>query len=244
GTYYLDLTARNDWSSTLPLNNNSYFYPSVSFSALLDKMVLMPSWVSMAKLRLGAAQVGGDTGPYNLIDTFYCQQAWGDDYALASGSDLKNNNLKPESVTTYEVGTDLRFFNNRLALDFTYYDTRSKNQILQIPLAESTSYSSRIINAGEIRNSGFEVMLNATPLALPNGFKWDIALNWSTNKGEVLELTDGLEQGGIVQSAPGEDASIQARVGERMGDIWGPGYQRVAEGPMKGEIIIGENGRP
>ena len=244
GTYYLDLTARNDWSSTLPLNNNSYFYPSVSFSALLDKMVLMPSWVSMAKLRLGAAQVGGDTGPYNLIDTFYFQQAWGDDYALASGSDLKNNNLKPESVTTYEVGTDLRFFNNRLALDFTYYDTRSKNQILQIPLAESTSYSSRIINAGEIRNSGFEVMLNATPLALPNGFKWDIALNWSTNKGEVLELTDGLEQGGIVQSAPGEDASIQARVGERMGDIWGPGYQRVAEGPMKGEIIIGENGRP
>src|SRR5690606_33462206 len=174
----------------------------------------------------------------------YFQQAWGDDYALASGSDLKNNNLKPESVTTYEVGTDLRFFNNRLALDFTYYDTRSKNQILQIPLAESTSYSSRIINAGEIRNSGFEVMLNATPLALPNGFKWDIALNWSTNKGEVLELTDGLEQGGIVQSAPGEDASIQARVGERMGDIWGPGYQRVAEGPMKGEIIIGENGRP
>lgn len=244
GTYYLDLTARNDWSSTLPMNNNSYFYPSVSFSTLLEKVATLPNWVSMAKLRFGAAQVGGDTGPYNLIDTFYFQQAWGDNYAVASGSDLKNNNLKPESVTTYEVGTDLRFFNNKLAIDFTYYDTRSKDQILQIPLAASTSYSSRIINAGEIRNSGFEVMLNTTPISLENSFKWDITLNWSTNKSEILELTDGLEQGGIVQSAPGEDASIQARVGERMGDIWGPGYQRVSEGPMKGEIIIGENGRP
>jgi TonB-linked SusC/RagA family outer membrane protein len=244
GTYYLDLTARNDWSSTLPMNNNSYFYPSISFSTLLEKVATLPNWVSMAKLRFGAAQVGGDTGPYNLIDTFYFQQAWGDNYAVASGSDLKNNNLKPESVTTYEVGTDLRFFNNKLAIDFTYYDTRSKDQILQIPLAASTSYSSRIINAGEIRNSGFEVMLNTTPISLENSFKWDITLNWSTNKSEILELTDGLEQGGIVQSAPGEDASIQARVGERMGDIWGPGYQRVSEGPMKGEIIIGENGRP
>ncbi len=241
-TFYLDVTARNDWSSTLPAENNSYFYPSVSFSALLDKALSMPDWVTLAKLRLGAAQVGSDTEPYNLFDTFNFQQPWGSSYALASGSSLKNNNLKPESITTYEIGTDLRFFNNRIGLDFTYYNTRSENQIISIPLAASTSYAGRIINAGEIQNRGFEVMLNMTPLQIEDGLKWDVSLNFSKNEGEVIELAEGITS--ITQSAPGEDASIQARVGERMGAIWGPGYQRVESGPLAGEIIIGASGIP
>jgi TonB-linked SusC/RagA family outer membrane protein len=241
GTYYLDFTARNDWSSTLPASNNSYFYPSMSFSALLNNTFKMPDWVTLAKLRLGIAQVGSDTGPYNLIDTFGFQQPWGDNYALVSGNSLKNNNLKPENVTTYEIGTDVRFFNNRLGLDLTYYDTRSKDQIIGIPLAASTSYTSRVINAGEIQNKGFEVMLNATPIQIGDVFKWDLILNWSKNEGKVIELADGITS--ITQSAPGEDASIQARVGEKMGAIWGPGYERVESGTMAGEIIIGTDGR-
>tara|TARA_R110002049_G_scaffold155414_1_gene320259 strand:- start:3248 stop:6838 length:3591 start_codon:yes stop_codon:yes gene_type:complete len=241
GTYYLDMTARNDWSSTLPASNNSYFYPSISFSALLNNTFKMADWVTLAKLRVGAAQVGSDTGPYNLIDTFGFQQPWGDNYALVSGNSLKNNNLKPENVTTYEIGADMRFFNNRVGIDLTYYDTRSKNQIIGIPLAASTSYNSRIINAGEIQNKGFEMMLDFTPIHIKDVFKWDLTLNWSTNEGKVVELADGITS--ITQSAPGEDASIQARVGEKMGAIWGPGYKRVESGPMAGEIIIGADGR-
>ncbi|HUH47671.1 MAG TPA: TonB-dependent receptor, partial [Arenibacter sp.] len=240
GTYYLDITARNDWSSTLPAESNSYFYPSVSFSALLNNTFNMPDWVTLAKLRMGAAQVGNDTGVYSLVDTYEFRQPWDGILAKGSGNSLSNFNLKPERITTYEIGADLRFFQNRFGLDFTYYDTRSKNHIMGIPLPASTSYSSRIINAGEIQNRGVEIMLNASPIRMREGFQWDLTVNWSKNEGKVTQLAHGINS--ITQSAPGEDASIQARIGERMGAIWGPGYQRVESGPMAGEIIIGKNG--
>lgn len=240
-TLFMDITARNDWSSTLPADNNSYFYPSVSLSALMDRVIPMPEWVTLAKIRLGAAQVGSDTGPYNLNSTFGFESVWDTYSSLASGNDLKNNRLRPESITTYEIGTDIRLFENRVGLDFTYYDTRSKDQIINVPLAASTSYGSRIINAGEIQNKGFEIMLDASPIQSEN-FGWDVTLNYSQNEGKVIELAEGITS--ITQSAPGEDASIQARIGERMGAIWGPGYQRVEGGPMDGEIIIFSNGRP
>ncbi|MCK0136809.1 SusC/RagA family TonB-linked outer membrane protein [Arenibacter sp. S6351L] len=239
-TYFLDITARNDWSSTLPTENNSYFYPSLSFSALLNNTFTMPDWVSLAKIRLGAAQVGNDTGVATLIDVYAFQQPWGNLLTMASGSNLSKFNVKPESITTYEIGTDLRFFQDRLNLDFTYYDTRSKNHIMGIPLPASTSYNSRVINAGEIQNKGMEIMLNATPIISEDGFQWKLTLNWSKNEGKVKELAQGITS--ITQSAPGEDASIQARIGERMGAIWGPGYRRVESGPLEGEIIIGASG--
>jgi len=241
-TFFMDITARNDWSSTLPIANNSYFYPSVSISTLVDQLLPLPEWVSLAKLRLGAAQVGSDTGPYNLNSTFDFAGTWGANSSLSSGNSLLNNNLKPETVTTYEIGTDIRLFNNKLGLDLTFYDTRSKDQIISVPLAASTSYASRVINAGEIQNKGFELMLTATPISLENGFEWKTMINYSQNEGTVLELADGITA--IVQQDPGEDGSIQARIGEKMGAIWGPGYQRVESGPMQGEIIIFDNGRP
>ena len=240
GTYYMDITGRNDWSSTLPANNNSYFYPSLSFSALIDKVISMPDWVSQAKLRLGAAAVGSDTGAYNLNNSLIFQQPWGSNYTLANESNLKNNTLKPEKIKTYEIGTDIRLFNNRLGIDLTYYDTRSMDQIINIPLTASTSYNSRVINAGEIQNKGFEIMLNATPILTSGGFEWKTSINFSKNIGKVIELAEGITS--ITQSAPDEDASIQARIGEKMGAIWGPGFQRVESGPMKGEIIINANG--
>lgn len=241
-TYYMDITARNDWSSTLPINNNSFFYPSVSLSALTNQIVKMPQWVDQAKIRLGLAQVGNGTGPYSLYSTLNFGTPWGDNNIMYTDNVLKNNNLKPEITFTYEVGTDIKLFKNRLGIDFTYYDTRSRNQIISIPLTSSTSYSSRIINAGEIQNYGFEIMLNAVPIKLANGFQWNIALNYSLNRGKVNELADGITA--IVQSAPGEEAQIIAKVGERMGAIWGPGYKRVESGPLAGQIIIAENGKP
>ncbi len=239
---FLDITGRNDWSSTLPAANNSYFYPAVSMSALLDQILKLPDFVTLAKLRLGVAQVGNDTNPYSLSNTFGFEQPWGQELAVTESSGLKNPQLKPESVTTYEAGFNLRFLQDRLGIDFTYYDIRTRDQIIPIPITETSGYTSRIINAGEIKNQGIEIILNATPVKLSNGFRWDLTLNYAKNNNKVVELAEGITS--VVVSSPGEEATIEARVGGRMGDIYGPGFERVKSGPMAGQIIIASNGLP
>lgn len=239
---YLDMTFRNDWSSTLPADNNSYFYPSVSFSALVDQFVNLPDWVTQAKVRAGVAEVGNDTNPYSLRSTYgFVTPSWGTSYSVASGNWLPNVDLKPEKVATYEIGTEIKLFDNRLNFDFTWYDIRSKNQIIPLPLTSSTSYGSRMINAGEIQNKGFEIMTNIVPVKTKD-FTWDVIVNFSTNKGKVLELAPGVNE--IVQAAQAEDVATKAVVGQEVGALYGPGYQRVESGAMKGQIIIGTNGAP
>lgn len=235
---FLDVTTRNDWSSTLPADSRSYAYPSVTFSGIISDMVNLPGAISLAKLRLGWAQVGNDTDPYALKNTFSYEQPWGSFAGVSAPGSLKNANLKPETVSSYEIGTDLRFFKNRLKLDVTYYDIRSRDQILPVPIAETSGFTERVINAGEIKNQGIEVVLGATPVDMPSGFQWNINVNFSRNRSEVLELAEGIEA--YNQSKPGEDAFIQARVGERMGAIYGPGFQRAPDG----QIIIGSDGNP
>ncbi len=239
---FMDITARNDWSSTLPASNNSYFYPSVSTSALINEIVELPSFVDMLKVRAGWAEVGKDTGPYQLYNAYGYRQPWGGTLSLAETADLKNPNLKPESINTYEFGLEFSLFDDRLGMDITYYDIRSRDQILNIPLSQTSGYNSRVINAGEIKNTGIEVMLRGTPIRLDNGFTWNTRVNFARNRSEVVELTAGVDA--VVQSAPGEEATLEARVGERMGAIYGPGFERVQSGPMKGDIIIGANGDP
>ncbi len=241
GLVYLDFTARNDWSSTLPSNNNSYFYPSVGLNTNLKDVLQLPAAISQAQLRLTWAKVGSDTGPYSLYNTYQNALQWGSYYTVSNSSDLKNSTLKPQINNTYEIGTSLGFFNNRLGIDVAYYDIRSINQIMSLPMVQSSGQTGRIINAGEIKNSGIELMLNATPVQTAGGLRWNISVNWARNRGKVISLDPEVDK--IVQAAPGENASIQARAGERMGAIWGPGYQRVPDGPLKGEIIIGSNGR-
>lgn len=241
GLVYLDLTARNDWSSTLPSNNNSYFYPSVGLNTNIRDILGLPAAVSQAQLRFSWAQMGNDAPLYSLINTYGYGSPWGNNYSLVGNSTLMNANLKPEISSTYEVGASLGFFNNRVAVDVTYYDIRTKNQVLGLPMVQSSGQLFRVINAGEIKNSGVEVMLSATPVSTPGGFKWNFSINWSHNVGKVISLDTEVDK--IVQANPGEDASIQARVGEKMGAIWGPGYQRVPDGPLKGQVIIGSNGR-
>lgn len=239
---FLDLTVRNDWSSTLPVDNNSYIYPSISASALLNEFFNAPEAIDQIKLRLGWAQVGNDTGPYSLYSTYGALQPWGTTPTLAESSTLRNPQLKPESIDTYEIGLNVVLLQNRFDFDITYYDIRSKDQILPLSLTETSGYQSRVINAGEIRNSGIEVMLNAAPVVLANSFRWDVSVNFARNRNEVVSLAPGIPA--YVQSAPGEEATLEARVGERMGALYGPGFERVPEGPMKGEIIIGANGLP
>ncbi len=233
---FLDLTARNDWSSTLPAGNNSYFYPSVSASAVVSDIVELPSFIAFAKLRAGWAQVGNDTDPYQLTNVYNYLPAFDNFQRVTESSVIRNPELKPEIVSSFEIGTDLRFFEGRIGLDFTYYNMSSRNQILEIDVDRTSGYSSTVINAGEIRNRGVEVMLSGTPIELNNGFKWDINFNWTRNRGEVVELAEGIPSYRI---AGNRGAEILAVPGERMGDIYGSVFQR-----HNGEIIYNESGFP
>jgi TonB-linked SusC/RagA family outer membrane protein len=235
---YLDFTARNDWSSTLPENNNSYFYPSVSLSAIVTDLLNVPtsSKLSFAKLRLGWAQVGSDTDPYRLSDPFFFGSSqWGSNGTISPSNTLPNFDLKPEIQTSYEVGADVRLFKNRLGIDITYYNSISKNQILAIDLPHSTGKTSRIINAGKIRNQGVELMLNVMPVKSKN-LNWSTNFNFGLNRNEVVELIDGVDQ----YVYGGNSITLIAQKGGSLGDMWGTTVEKVKDpdSPYFGEVIF------
>lgn len=239
---FAEFTGRNDWSSTLPKATNSYFYPSVTFSALLSEMFKLPSFVSYAKLRGSYASVGNDTDPYSLLNTYSLGGYWNGIPMLENPSDLLNSNLKPAMSDTWEVGAELNFFNNRLNVDFSYYNTKTKDQIISLQNAVTSGYESRKINSGKTENKGFELMVNATPILLSNGFKWNIGFNFSRSRTNVLYLAEDMEEM-ILTNSGLEDAKIVARPGERMGQLFGTAYKRVEEGPLKGERILNSSGQ-
>jgi TonB-linked SusC/RagA family outer membrane protein len=256
---FLDLTGRNDRSSALTLpedlkafgsEQNSYFYSSVALSAIISDMIKLPAVISFAKLRGSFAQVGNDTDPFAFTQTFNRSDPFGASQVYGETSRLSNLNLKPEISSAFEFGADLRFWQNRIGLDLTYYQSNTKNQILNIPLSNTSGYESRVINAGSIRNHGFEAMLNVTAVKTKK-FSWDAYVNFSTNRSKVLELTDGLTN--YVMADRG--VSVEARVGERMGDLYGIGFARVqntnpdapyydATGQYTGQMVFAANGRP
>ncbi|MEN8117923.1 MAG: SusC/RagA family TonB-linked outer membrane protein [Bacteroidota bacterium] len=189
---FLDLTARNDWSSTLPSENRSYFYPSASLSVMIDRLINMGDKMDMFKLRGGWAQVGNDTSPYRLYPTYYDAGQWGDAIRLGKQSGLLSPNLLPEEATSFEIGTDIRMFGNRLRLDGTYYKVDNRNQILGVPLAASTGFSGVQINAGLLQSKGVEFLLGATPVKTRN-WNWDLNINFTKNETTILELTEAVE---------------------------------------------------
>ena len=230
---YLDITGRNDWSSTLPFENNSFFYPSISTSFILDQLISLPEYISFAKLRLSYSQVGNDTRPYQTEK--YYDKIYGNNFT--NPGTLFNPDLKPEITTSYEAGIDLRFFVNRLGLDLTVYDNYSRNQILAIPLDPVSGYSNALINAGLINSRGVEVVLTGKPIS-KNNFKWNTTFIWSANRSYVKELVEGLNSQ-VVYDFNG-NVSIEARVGGRMGDLYGKGFQRSPDG----EVIYTNDGLP
>src|SRR5690606_31781371 len=169
---YLQATARNDWSSTLPKENNSFFYPSVSGSFVFSELLENKNVLSYGKVRANWAQVGSDTDPYQLITIFNRGEIngnfgsttfpFGNVAALMSGTTIGNEFLKPEITTSFEVGAELGFFNTRLYADLSYYNNESRNQILSIPIPGSTGYGFSLVNAGKIQNKGVEVTLRGT----------------------------------------------------------------------------------
>ena len=189
---YLDLTARNDWASTLPAENRSYFYPSASLSLLLNNLIDMGKNVNLFKIRGGIAQVGNDTSPYSLYATYYNAGQWGDAIRLGKPGNLLNPILLPEESKSYEVGMDLKIFNNRLRFEGTWYRADNRNQILSVPLAGSAGFNSIKINAGLLQSKGVELMLGFTPIETKD-WRWDLNMNFTKNKTWLLELSEGTD---------------------------------------------------
>lgn len=257
---FLDFTGRNDWSSALTLpdelkdlgtETNSYFYSSVAASAVMSDIIRVPSVISFWKLRASFAQVGNDTDPFSFQQTYSRSEPFGAAQIYGEISSLANLKLKPEISSAYEFGTDVRLLNNRIGVDITYYQSRTKNQILNLPLDPTSGYSSRKINAGMIKNYGVEVMLTGSIIKQKN-FAWDAFVNFSANRSEVLELSDGLSN---YVMASMNSVSVEARVGERMGNLYGIGFARVqstdknapfydGSGKYTGQMVYAANGRP
>jgi TonB-linked SusC/RagA family outer membrane protein len=222
---FLDFTGRNDWSSTLPYGNNSFFYPSVSSSFLLSDIFHLPAPISFAKARFSWAQVGNDTRPYQT-DKYY-DRIYGNNFT--NPSVLFNTDLKPEITSSYEAGLDIRFFKGRLGVDVAAYNNKSRNQILAVPLDPVSGFSSALINAGLINSKGVEVQLTGKPVSNKD-FRWNTTVTWSLNRSYVKELSEGISNQ-VIYSHDG-NVTIEARVGGRMGDLYGRGFERSPDGQV------------
>ena len=244
---YLDVTGRNDWSSTLPETNRSYFYPSVSLSAILSEVLKLPSWVDFWKVRGSWAQVGNDTNPYQLATYYYLWTSG--DKNDADGDKLNPNivkeymsnvkalaDLKPEKTNSAEVGTEAHFFGNRVSFDFTYYNTQTTNQILTIGLPGSSGYTSKHINAGKSKRHGVELMIGGTPIKTKD-WQWDVNVNWGLNRTSCDYLDNEVSRYTLGSIRIG---SVVVNAGGGYGDIVGKAYKRDAQGRK----IVDSNGLP
>ncbi|RQO68009.1 SusC/RagA family TonB-linked outer membrane protein [Pedobacter sp. KBW06] len=248
---YLSVTGRNDWSSTLPVNARSYFYPSVSGSFVFSELLKEKNmdWLSFGKIRASWAQVGSDALPYNLdytytpVSTVFLQYVDANAIVFPAGPITTafsaprvkpNSALKPQKQGSYEIGTELRFLNNRIGLDFGYYNTVTKNQLVSIDVAPSTGYFAKYVNVGEIQNKGIEVALNVVPLKTKD-FSWNVDFQFAKNVQKVKEL-GGLKEYALASGYSG--LSIKAQPGESFG-LYGNVWERDPNGNFVIEPVSG-----
>ncbi|HEX8038098.1 MAG TPA: SusC/RagA family TonB-linked outer membrane protein [Chryseosolibacter sp.] len=239
---FLDLTARNDWSSTLPRDNWSFFYPSVGLNAVVSELTDLPRAISFAKVRASYAEVGNDTAPFQLSRTASFTAGGKNGYISLSPT-LPAADLRPERTKSIEVGADLRFIDNRLGIDFTYYKTNSVDQLFSVSLPTGSGASQKFINGGDVENKGIEVVLDATPV-IAGDFKWDLTLNFATNKSLVKEIAPEL------RPADGSPAKLNLggdflrrfiiQEGEPFGSVYSRGFLRDSQG----RVIVGADGVP
>ena len=248
---FLEATARNDWSSTLPLDSRSFFYPSISGSFLFTELLKdspIAKILDYGKIRSSYAQVGNDTDPYQLFTTFTRGEIesnfgsttfpFGNVAALMANTTIGNERLKPEKTNSFEIGAELGFFDNRFAVDFSYYANSSKNQILSIPIPNSTGYGFSVVNAGEIQNKGVELSLRGTPIRTGNGLSVELFGTFTRNKSKVIELLPGVEQ---VTLGGYSGMSIVAAVGKTYGEFYAVDNATDAQGRT---IVDAETGLP
>lgn len=234
---FLDLTFRNDWSSTLPKDAWSYNYPSAGLTWVISDMInTLPNWLSFAKLRASYAIVGNDTDWARLDETFWFGAGGVAGYSRRDFTKPASD-LQPEQTHSIEIGTDIRFFNDRLGIDFTWYKTNTFNQLIQVPVPYPSGYAAKFINAGDVQNKGYEFTLNATPVQAGD-FRWDFSFNYAHNESMVIELTDELSEYTI--RGRSWMTTIKVVEGEPYGEIYTKGFERDANGKQ----LINQNGLP
>jgi TonB-linked SusC/RagA family outer membrane protein len=224
---YLGITSRNDWSSALPRQNNSYFYPSVSLSTIISELISLPEAIPFFKIRGSWAQVSNDLAVYSTTPVYYNSVNWNSNASVYFPGSQLNPDIRPETSRTWELGSDIRFLKNRIGLDVTYYHTIDENDIIYFPVSAASGYSSKLINANKYKRVGWEAVLNLTPVKIPEVFTWDIALNWSRHRRYLLELPEGINDLNGV------------KVGDRMDLYRGWVFNKSADGQ-----IIYEGGLP
>ncbi len=238
---FLDATLRGDQSSTLPLNNNIYVYPSLSGSLVFSELINKKNILPYGKVRMSWAQVGSDTDPYQLGLVYTKSKFTYPGYTIGyiNNETIPNKNLKPTRTTSFEIGFETKFLNNRIGLDFTYYNQISKDQIMGIASSWATGYPYRLINAGEIQNQGIEITLNTRPVQVGD-FAWDLNFNFSKNSNKVKKLVDNMDMFEL-EKATWLDVQIAAKVGENFGSIVGPDFVRNENGDI---LIDPQTGLP
>lgn len=236
-TYYLEGTLRGDCSSTIPVDNNIYVYPSVSGSVIFSNFIKNQSILSFGKVRASWAKVGSDTDPYQLALNYSTGKYSypGFTIGMINNDTQPNSRLKPTMTSSYELGVELKFFHGRLGIDFTYYNQTSKDQIIGLASSSASGYTSRLINAGKIQNKGIELAINGRVLQVKD-FAWDAGVNFSKNSNKVLELVEGMDFFQLAD-ASWAGVSVGAEVGQNFGSILGTDFKRNANG----DILIDKN---
>ena len=235
---FLDVTGRNDWSSALGRENYSFFYPSVSTSFVFTDAFsgLQNNILSFGKIRASWAQVGNDSDPYLTKSGYSSYTTTFAGQGMASMSNqIPLFDLKNELTESFEIGTDMRFLQNRIGMDLTYYNGKTTNQILPVQISNSSGFSTVVINAGEVQNKGFEASVNATVVKSAGGFSWQIAGNYAANQSMIISLAPGIETYTLANDSY---AVIEARPGHAYGDIIGYAYKRAPDG----QRIVGASG--
>jgi len=240
--------ARNDWSSTLPQGDNSFFYPGVTVAFLFSKLLPenFTSVLNFGKVRASYGQTGNDADPYLLNSVFVQSELYNpfrnvnfpinDQNAFEVGNTLGNKALKPEISTEFEIGADLRFFNNRLGVDVAYYDKKTEDQILDLKLSSATGYTKQTMNLGKVTNKGIELYAYGSPIKTKN-FEWKIGVTYSKNESEVVELAEGLDKV-FLEGFSG--VSMYAKKGYSMGV-----FEAVAaKKTTTGQLIVDAKGLP
>lgn len=241
---FIDLTLRNDWSSTLPAENNSFAYYSGGLSYVLSKGLPLPKSISNATVRFNVASVGNDTNPYQLNNTFQFNQNYGSFTRVTNGTVLNNPNLKPERLNSLEAGMAFGLWRDRIQTDIAVFQNTSINQIIGRPISTASGFSNIIENGGEVRTRGLEASVQA--LMFERGaFSWSLGANFTTYRSVVTELPEGVDQyvtgeASVFRGAGGSNSVFYiARKNGRIGDMYGSGFQE-----FEGQTIFGSNGLP
>lgn len=234
---YLTVTGRNDWSSTLPQKSNSFFYPSVSGSLVFSEALPTPDWISFGKVRASWAEIGADTGPYQLLQTYsLIGEHQGQPLGTIGSVNVPNFDLVPTNTRETEFGVELQFLNNRLGLDLSYYRRTTNNQITNKGVSTASGFQARTLNSGEVRNSGVEALLRARPV-VTSEVSWETKLNFAVNESEIVSLAQDLRTDGTSRS---RTVDIVQKVGSPVSTIYGTPYVRDDQG----RIVHGPNGLP